>query len=163
MYTQADWQEICTMLRKRWKLAIIPAVLVLAAAVAVFVYGQLTRSDHLWKLTVLLTILGGGAFLLLFGVSVRPALVYRKHVSYMLNGRMRETTGVFKSFADSVSDRDGLACHAMLLNVGSKDDPEDDRLFYYDVYKPKPEIPLGSMVTVLSNDKMVSCIQRVSN
>lgn len=161
MYTQADWQEICAMIRKRWLLAVIPAGLVLAAAVAVFIHGQRIRSDSLWKLTVLLTILGGGAFLLLFGVSVRPALIYRKHVGYMLHGRMRETTGIFKSFASSVSERDGLACYAMFLNVGDKDDPEDDRLFYYDVYKPKPDIPLGTKVTVLSNDKMVSHIQAI--
>lgn len=162
MYTQKDWQEIDAMVRRRWKLAILPAVAVIAAAVAVFVYGQLSRSEQLWKLTVALTVLGGGAFLFFFGVSVRPALAYRRHVGYMLNGRMRETTGVFKSFSDAVSDREGLACHAMFLNVGTKDDPEDDRLFYYDVYKPRPDSLLGTVVTVLSNDKMVSSIQRAS-
>ena len=85
--------------------------------------------------------------------------IYRKHLTYMLNGRMRVTTGVFKSFSEDVSDREGLDCYAMLINVGDKDDPEDDRLFYYDVHKPAPEMPLGTMITVHSNDKMVSAIE----
>jgi len=47
----------------------------------------------------------------------------------------------------------------MMLNVGSTDDPEDDRLFYYDVHKPRPECALGTMVTVHSNDKMVASFE----
>jgi len=89
-------------------------------------------------------------------VYVRPALIYRKHVRYMLHGRMRQTTGLFKSFSEDVSDREGLECHAMLLNIGEKDDPEDDRLFYYDSCKDRPAFAIGERVTVLSNDKMVS-------
>ena len=90
---------------------------------------------------------------------MRPALIYRKHLRYMLTGRKRTTTGIFKSFSEDVSDRDGLECHAMMINIGDKDDPEDDRLFYYDVYKERPSMPLGTLITVESNDKMVSGIQ----
>lgn len=159
MYTQDDYNVVCRMLKKRWWLTALPAALLLIAAVAVFVYGQLNRNDVLWKLTVLLTVIGGGYFLFLYGVYVRPVRIYRKHLTYMLNGRMRVTTGVFKSFSEDVSDREGLDCYAMLINVGGKDDPEDDRLFYYDVHKPAPEMPLGTMITVHSNDKMVSAIE----
>ena len=158
MYTREDMKDIKQMLRKRWAVAAIPAVLVLAAAIAVFVYGQLNRSANLWKLTSVLTILGGGYFLFFYGVSVRPALIYRKHLTYMMDGRKRVTTGVFKSFSEDICDRDGLECHAMMVNIGEKDDPEDDRLFYYDAYKPRPAFELGERITVMSNDKMVSSI-----
>jgi len=161
MYTQQEWQEMDRLVRKRWRVAIIPAALLLAAAIAVFVYGQLTRSDTLWRLTAGLTILGGGSFLFLYGLYVYPARQYRTHVHYMLNGRLRSTTGVFKSFSEDVSNREGVECHAMLINVGEKDDPEDDRLFYYDVYKPRPDMPLGSRITVCSNDRMVASIKMV--
>ena len=159
MYSQQDWTEINQMIRKRWLLAIVPAVIVLISAVIIFVYGQLNRSDVLWMVTSFLTLLGGGYFLFMYGVSVRPARIYRRHLSYMLTGRKRVTTGVFKAFSEDVSDRDGLECHAMMINVGDKDDPEDDRLFYYDVYKARPEMALGTRVTVQSNDKMVSSIE----
>ena len=159
MYTQEDQKAINSMLHKRWLVTLIPSVFMLAIGIVIFVYGQLNRNDVLWMATVALTLLGGGYFLFFYGVYVRPARIYRKHVMYMLNGRMRETTGVFKSFSEDVSDREGLECHAMLLNIGEKDDPEDDRLFYYDVYKDRPAFTLGERVTVLSNDKMVSSMK----
>lgn len=159
MYTQEDQKAINSMLHKRWLITLIPSVLLLSISIVIFVYGQLNRNDVLWMATVALTLVGGGYFLFFYGVYVRPARIYRKHVMYMLNGRMRETTGVFKSFSEDVSDREGLECYAMMLNVGEKDDPEDDRLFYYDKYKDRPVFALGERVTVLSNDKMVSSIK----
>ena len=159
MYTQQDWDDVQVMLKKRWLVTIVPSALVLAVAIAVFVYGRIQRSDTIWMITSALTILGGGFFVFFYGVYVRPARIYRRHLSYMLTGRMRETTGVFKSFSEDVSDREGLECHAMMLNIGEKDDPEDDRLFYYDAYKPRPEFTFGERVTVRSNDKMVSSIE----
>jgi len=161
MYTQNDWNEINAMLKKRWAVTLIPSAIVLICAIAVFVYGRINRSDSIWMITSALTLLGGGYYLFFYGVYVRPALIYRKHLRFMLNGRKRETTGVFKSFSEDVSNREGLECYAMFLNVGDKDDPEDDRLFYYDVYKPLPQMPIGTRVTVQSNDKMVSSIEAV--
>jgi len=159
MYTQEDWNDINVMLKKRWFATAAPAAVVLIAAIVVFVIGRIHRSDSMWMLTSLLTIIGGGYFLFFYGVSVRPARIYRRHLSFMLNGRKRVTTGVFKAFSEDVSDREGLECHAMLVNIGDKNDPEDDRLFYYDAYKPAPAFELGDRITVESNDKMVSAIK----
>ncbi len=160
LYTQEDLQQADAMFKRRLLAALLPAVLVIVLGVALFVIGRIHRSDTMWMWTAALTILGGGYFLFGYGVAVKPARIYRTHVGYMLNGRQRETTGVFKSFSEETSDRDGLICHAMMLNVGEVDDPEDDRLFYYDAYKPKPDMPLGTRVTVRSNDKAVSSMQR---
>lgn len=160
MYTHEDMAEVERLLKKRWRAAAIPAALVLAAGIALFVVGRMNRSDTMWMATAALTVLGGGYFLFLYGVWVKPARVYRRHVDYMLNGRMRETTGVLKSFSEDVSDREGLECHAMMLNVGEKDDPEDDRLFYFDALKPWPGWAAGTRLTVKSNDKMVASITK---
>ena len=159
MYSDKDWSEINSLLKKRWMITLIPSGVILAAAVAIFVYGQLNRSEHLWMFTSFLTVLGGGYLLFFYGVYVRPALIYRKNLRYLLTGRKRVTTGIFKEFSEDVSDRDGMEVYAMLLNVGEKNDPEDDRLFYYDAYKPQPDMALGTRVTVYSNDKLVSSIE----
>lgn len=159
MYTHEDMAEIERLLKKRWRAAAIPAALVLAAGIALFVVGRMNRSDTMWMATAALTVLGGGYFLFLYGVWVKPARVYRRHVDYMLSGRMRETTGVLKSFSEDVSDREGLECHAMMLNVGERDDPEDDRLFYFDALKPWPGWEAGTRLTVKSNDKLVASIR----
>lgn len=161
MYTQQDWLEIDRLVHKRWRVAVTPAVLLLFSAIAVFVYGQLNRSDTLWQLTAVLTILGGASYFFLYGLYVRPARQYRAHVDYMLHGRLRATTGVLKSFSEDISDREGVECHAVLINIGEKDDPEDDRLFYYDTYKPRPEVSIGARVTVQSNDRMIASMEPV--
>ena len=160
MYSEKDWSEINALIKKRWLITLGPSGVVLAAAIAIFVYGQVNRSQHLWMLTSALTMLGGG-YLLFYGVSVRPALIYRRNLRYLLNGRKRVTTGVLKEFSEDVTDRDGMEVYAMLVNVGERNDPEDDRLFYYDAYKPVPELPLGTRVTVESNDKLVASLQPV--
>ena len=54
-----------------------------------------------------------------------------------------------------------MEVYAMLLNVGTRNDPEDDRLFYYDAYKPLPAMPIGTRVTVESNDRLVSSMKAV--
>lgn len=159
MYSQDELIAVQTMVRRRRLAAILPAVALFGIALAVFLFGQMNRSDKLWMLTVALTILGGSWFLFLYGVCVKPLMIYREHIRYMLEGRKRETTGVLKAFSQDISDRDGLECHAMLLNVGEKDGPEDDRLFYFDAHKTFPQIPLGTRITVCSNDKMVASIQ----
>ncbi len=156
MYTQDDFTQVKSILKKRWWITAAPAAVILLAAIAVFVAGRIARSGQMWMVTAALTVLGGVYFLFFYGVYVRPALLYKNHVNYMLNGRKRETTGIFKAFSDDVSDKDGIDCYAMLVNVGERDDAEDDRLFYFDVQKPKPQIPLGTRVTVESNDKMVA-------
>lgn len=155
MYTEADRVEAKRQLSRRRLLVYLPCGVALAVTIALFVILQQRRLDWSWALAAGLTILFGSLLIFFCGVYVRPMALYSKHIGYMLDGRKRETTGIFKSF-DDAEDRDGLECHAMLLNVGDRDDPEDDRLFYYDAFKPKPDVALGERVTVFSNDKMVA-------
>jgi len=161
MYSEKDWAEINALIKKRCLVTLFPSGIILAAAITIFVYGQLNRSEHLWMLTSALTILGGGYLLFFYGVFVRPALIYRRNLRYLLSGRKRITTGIFKEFSEDVYDRDGMEVYAMLVNVGERNDPEDDRLFYYDAYKPLPAMPIGTRVTVCSNDRLVASMESV--
>ena len=146
MYTREDEDQARRLWKKR-----------LGLGVYVFIVGRIRRSDTLWMATAALPILGGGAFLFLFGVWAKPALDYLRHVERMLYGRKRETVGVLTRFSPELCERDGLWCHAMMVNLGSGEE-EDDRLFYYDDEKPAPQLPIGTRVRVESNDKMVSGI-----
>ncbi|MDD3336617.1 MAG: hypothetical protein PHI98_14080 [Eubacteriales bacterium] len=156
MYTQEKLEQVRALTRKRLMVAVVPAALVLAAAIALFVYGQINRNDQLWVVTTILTIVAGCYFLFFYGVYVRPMRMYRKHIDIMLHGRRRETTGKLKSWDDQVCDKNGVDCVRIMINVGDKDDGEDDRLFYFDAHKENPNIPLGSSVTITSNDMMVA-------
>ena len=159
MYSEAEWKQIRAMRARRLGIITIPAAVAFLAAVSLFVYGQINRNDWLWLVTVTITLVGGCAYLFLLGLYVRPVCQYEKHVEYMLHGRKHETTGILKLFDQSLSDKNGVDCHRVMLNVGLKDDGEDDRLFYFDAHKEWPNISLGQRVTIISNDMMVAEIQ----
>ena len=55
MYTEKELQAVSQMKKKRWWIALIPMVAALAAAIVIFVYGQVNRSDTLWRWTAALT------------------------------------------------------------------------------------------------------------
>ena len=157
MYTPEDEAQARRIWRRRLLISLAPAAAGLGLGVGLFAAGCALRSDTLWMATAALTVLGGGAFLFLFGVWARPARDYLRHVGLMLRGRKRETVGVLTRFSPELCERDGLWCHAMMINLGSGEE-EDDRLFYYDDEKPAPTMPVGTRVRVESNDKMVSGI-----
>lgn len=154
MYTAEDEALARRLWKKRLGIALAPLALGLAAGIALFIVGRMQRSDTLWMVTAALTVLGGGAFLFLFGVWAKPARDYLRHVGLMLRGRKRETVGILTRFSPELCERDGLWCHAMMVNLGSGEE-EDDRLLYYDAEKPAPAMPIGTRVRVESNDKMV--------
>ena len=161
MYSDKDLQEINALIKKRLLLTLVPALTILTIAVVIFVYGQLNRSEHLWMVTSALSLIGGCGLLFLYGVYLRPAFIYRRNLRFLLTGRKRVTTGIFKEISEDVFDRDGMEVFSMLINVGERNDPEDDRLFYYDAYKPLPAMPIGTRVTVTSNDRLVSSMEQI--
>lgn len=158
MYTAKDEAQALALWKKRIRLAALPCAAAVLAAAALLVLGRMRRSDTLWMASAALTILGGGYFLFLFGVWAKPALDYLRHVRQMLNGRTRETEGVLVSVSDTPSARDGITCYALMLNLGSGE-PEDDRLFYFDAEKPRPDALVGLRVRVRSNSNMIAAIQ----
>ena len=161
MYTEQEWTEAKkTAVRREWT-AILPGAVIVAAAIVIFIIGQNNRSENAWLLTALLTIVGVGFYLFWHGVYAKPMWIYAKHIQYMLHGRKRVTEGRFKSFTEEICDRDGLSVHAMMVNIGSADEDEDDRLFYFDAMKPEPKALLGKRVRVTSNDKMVAALEEI--
>lgn len=107
MYTREDEDQARRLWKKRLGLALVPMIVGLAAGITLFVVGRMRRSDTLWMATAALTVLGGGAFLFLFGVWAKPALDYLRHVERMLYGRKRETVGVLTRFSPELCERDG--------------------------------------------------------
>ena len=87
MYTAEDEALARRLWKKRLGIALAPLIIGLGLGVYVFIVGRIRRSDTLWMATAALTILGGGAFLFLFGVWAKPARDYLRHVGLMLRGR----------------------------------------------------------------------------
>ena len=159
MYTRQDQLTADRQTKQRMLITFIPAAVLLIAALTVFVIGRVNRSEEMWKITAALTVLAGVYAVFFFGVYAKPMRDYRNHINYMLDGRRRETTGYLIDFSENLSERNGVDCHALMINVGEKDDREDDRLFYYDVKKLPLSVEMGKKVTIVSNDRMVSDIR----
>ena len=159
LYSEIDRAQVTAELKKRRWLVILPSLLLLALAIATFVWFRLHRNENGWGWTALITVLSGSYFIFFYEVYLRPVSQYHKHVGYMLDGRKRETFGLLKSIDLTALDKDGLDCLSFTLNVGEKDSPEDDRLFYVDALKAIPEIPVGTRIKVLSNDRMVASLE----
>jgi len=148
-------------MRKRRMLVVwLPTALMLLLAIVVFVIYRLNHDVSGWIISALLTILGGAYCIFFYGVYLRPVLKYRKHIDYMLDGRKRVTNGVFKEISETVQDHDGFDCYSVVLNVGEKNDPEDDRLFYLDAFKSLDGFQPGDRISVESNDRMIASVTK---
>ena len=156
MYTQNELAQVRGLKTRRTLIAVIPAVLMLAAGIALFVWGRIQRSDEMWKITAALTVTALCYLAFLLGVYVAPVRNYEKHLERMLFGRQHLCTGILKEVGENVCEKDGVRFYPIMLNVGEKNDGKDDRLFYFDVLKEMPQIPVGERITIQHNDIMVS-------
>lgn len=153
MYTENDFQEISVQLKKRITVLVIPALLLLAAVIVSFVF----RSQ---LLTTVLSLLMGVYSLFSFSMFIYPVLAYKRHLHYVLHGRVRKLTGAFKEMDETIALRDGVRFYPMLINVGKMENAEDDRLFYYDANLPRPDWQVGDMITITSHDKAVGAWEK---
>lgn len=146
VYTEQDYADICAQEKQRKLLLIIPSAVLLAGIIVTFVF-------RIKWLTVGLSLVLGAGLIFCYGLLISPVTAYRKHLHNVLHGRTRQTTGAFKEMEEVAVDRDGVKYYPMMLSVGNMDDPEDDRLFYYDANLPRPDWKTGDMLTVTAHDK----------
>ena len=161
LYSQTDRDQALAMRKRRLLVVWVPAVLLLLTAIGSFVWYRINHDESGWIVTGLITILAGAYFIFFYGVYLRPALKYKRHLDYMLDGRKRVTEGILKEVSEAALDHDGIDCYSVMINIGEKDDPEDDRLFYLDAYKSMSEYQAGDRIRVESNDRLIASITRV--
>ena len=107
-----------------------------------------------------LSVLLGAGCIFCYGLLLSPVIAYRKHLDEVLHGRVRSTTGAFKEMETQIVMRDGVKYYPMMISVGDMENPEDDRLFYYDANLPRPDWKSGEMLTVTAHDKSLGAWER---
>ena len=153
MYTEQDYADICGQLKRRRLGLGVPACLLLAAVIVSFIF-------RIKWLTMALSVLLGAGCIFCYGLLLSPVIAYRKHLDEVLHGRVRSTTGAFKEMETQIVMRDGVKYYPMMISVGDMEDPEDDRLFYYDANLPRPDWKVGEMLTVTAHDKALGAWAR---
>ena len=160
MYTQQDYLNNRAQLKRRLIAVSLPVAVFIAGIVVTLMVR--TKDFSLEWLTSLLTILGGGLCIFCYSMYIGPVIAYGRHLTYILEGRLREATGYLVSFEEDTVIRDGVEYHAMMVNVGERNDEEDNRLFYYDANREWGNIPIGGRVHVVAHDKAVATINIVN-
>ncbi len=146
MYTEQDYTEIRGQIRRRSLALGIPAVVLLAGVIVSFVC-------RIKWLTMGLSVLLGAFCIFGYGMLLYPVTAYGRHLDEVLHGRGRSTTGAFKEMEEQAVLREGVRYYPMMISVGDMENPEDDRLFYYDANLPRPDWKVGEMLTVTAHDK----------
>ena len=150
MYQHSDYQENRDQLRSRLLAVGIPAALLLILTLVSFFLR--------WPeaLTVILCIALCSLCIFSWSMLISPLLAYGKHVDHALNGRTRDTEGLFVSMEEECVGRDGVEFYPMTINVGDKNAEKDMRLFYYDANLPRPEWQPGDLLKITSYDNRVT-------
>lgn len=160
LYSQEDRNTVVAKARRRSWVVWLPAVIFLALAILVFIWYRMNHDTSGWIFSALLTILAGGYFIFFYGVYLGPVLKYKKHLDYMLDGRKRETAGTLKEISETMLNRDGLDCYSVMINIGEKDNPEDDRQFYLDAFKSLDGFQIGDRIRIESNNRMIADVAK---
>lgn len=156
MYDETDLNRAEEVVRKTRLLMLIPALLLLGGVVWSFIV-------RIKWLTILLSILAGCWIIFIRQIFLLPRRGYRQHIDRALHDAKKEAEGRYLRMETTPVERDNVMYYAFYLNVGEKQDPADDRLFYYDAFKPLPCWQSGDRLHVISYDKFVSSYKVISH
>jgi hypothetical protein len=132
------------------------ALLVLAGVIAALIWRDATHMHNPNEtpsqlLAIGITLLGGGLLIFLWGMKLTPLLKYRKYLRESTAGLNRQVEGTVSHLQEDTTSREGLSFYALLVNVGDPNNPEDDRLLYWDGQLPRPDLQAGQPVRILAH------------
>ena len=153
MYTEQDYQDICRQTNRRALIIGIPAAALLVGVIVSFIL-------RIRWLTYGPSLALGCGLIFCYGLFLAPVKAYKRHLDEVLHGRVRTATGAFKEMEEQAVLRDGVRYYPMMISVGDVQNPEDDRLFYYDANLPRPDWKTGEMLTVTAHDKALGAWER---
>jgi len=93
----------------------------------------------------------------LYSIKVQPYLKYCKYLREMRDGLTRETDGRFGYISQDCRMVDGVEVCDFILHVG--DGETDERLFLWDLDKPRPHLPEGQMLRVASHSNFIKSFE----
>lgn len=149
MYREEDLKLIRDQIRRRTLYTAIVSAVLLAAVV----YSFIIRIE---PLTVALSLVLGCMLVFVYDLLIRPLRCYAVHVDHALHGRTRQMEGAYLRRDEEVSLVDGvkyIAIHVSETADNSK--AAHERLFYFDVQKPFPDLHEGDPVRVVYYDREV--------
>ena len=155
LYTENDLTQARLETRKILLQMLVPAVLLMGGVIWSFVV-------RIKWLTILLSILTGFWIIFIRQNFWLPRQAYSNHIDSALHAKKKEAEGRYLRTEDTPVERNNVMFYAFYLNIGEKEDPDDDRLFYWDALKPRPDWQTGDRIRICSYDKFVSSYQVIA-
>lgn len=153
IYGAEDFESNAKQLKREWTLCALLSIPLLA----LLVFSLVRRME---MVTIIVTIVWGALLIFLGSLKLGPVYAYRRYLREVTSGLSRKTQGVVVSYAEDLTFKEGVQFHVLVVNVGTKEDPEDERMFYYDHYKPQPGLQPGERVSVTSHSNFVIGLSR---
>ncbi len=141
--------------RARIRRVLIVFLFMTAVAAALVIFSLIWRdATHMHNpneqasqmLTIGVTLLWGALILFFWGMKLSPLLCYRKYLREIHRGLSRTVEGVLTRVDEGLTFRDGINFIAVIVNVGNLEEPEDDRLLYWDARLRFPALSPGRAV-----------------
>lgn len=148
MYDQKDFIENAQQLRRELIMLLIMSLPFIIGIIISLIF-------RIQLVTVVLSIIYGALFIFLYNMRLAPVTAYRRYLRNIKTGLKRETEGALVSLDSDETYKEGVRFYTMLINVDTKMDPEGERLFYYDVCKPRPDIKEGDLIYIKSHGNYV--------
>ena len=146
MYTQSDFVKANKQKKLRvWLFVILCAVF----ACIMFVF----NSMRIQALSIACAVVGFIVSYFIWSFKVSPGVKYDRHLHELSSGQKRETACEIKYFTDETRLVDGVEVHELIVTVGKEE--EDERLYYWDADKKRPDLKEGDKVSIVSYGNFV--------
>ena len=153
LYNQEDIQLCENNTKKKLTWLIIVVSILLAAVIISFIMRQK-------NITIASTIFLGFFLTAYIGLVYMPAIIYKKRVLEIINGRKREVKGFIKNMYDEILARDGMDCRQIIVKVGEDKAGDEDVVLYIDAKKTLVDIKLGDPVKFACFDRFIYSYQK---
>ena len=156
VHSAADRERNQKIIRRRLVVLGITAVLMIALVVASLIWRDNTRLNNPREsiselITIGATVLWGWFAVFFWSMKITPHMCYRKYLREIARGLTRTVEGQVVRFDEHTSFREGLGFYAMIVNIGDLQEPEDERLLYWDARLARPAVAQGDSVRVLAH------------
>lgn len=149
MYTEQELLSNHAQQKKRWIILGGVCSVILAGVV----YSLTIRSE---ALTTGLTLLMGALLIFFYDLTIKPLHCYSIFLTHVLHGRTRELDCTFISADVDVSVVDGVKYYALTLEQQDDKGEPFERMLYWDVQKPLPQLEGGERLHIVYHDRMVA-------
>lgn len=146
MYTEKDFLHA----GKQKKIRVILFSILAAAFLAVMIVFTAMRIQ---PLSIASAVVGFMVSYFIWSFKVNPWVKYDRHLREVRSGQKRETACEIMYFTDETRLVDGVEVHELIARVGKEE--EDERLYYWDADKERPDLKEGDKVSIVSYGNFV--------